>query len=157
MAAEIPGVDVDNIKEVNIPGVDDDVADEESKISGVGSDAHNNEEDNANDNKTENTGVGNNAHNNNEEEIEHRIYQTMNLRNQRRKEYNVFNNNGEEEIDSIMLLELNQENTDLEESELDRMDAEYTFLTGTLTPRRRQGRTRYLGWTHGRAIRQYLT
>ena len=43
----------------------------------------------------------------------------MNLRNQRRKEYNVFNNNGEEENEGIMLLEINQENTDLEESEID--------------------------------------
>lgn len=45
----------------------------------------------------------------------------MKLRPQFRKEYNVFNINGKEEEDPIVVLD-----------ELDRLDAEYLFLTETL-------------------------
>ena len=130
---ENPGVDdnaedpVMDDEELETPGVDDDTVTEETDVetSGVGDDEPQE--------APESTGVGNNAPNNdNEEETNERTYQMMNLRQQDRKEYNVFNNIGEEETGGIMLLEFSQDDTDLEESEFNRINTEYMFLTETL-------------------------
>lgn len=53
----------------------------------------------------------------------------MRLRPQHRKDYNVFNINGEEETEPIVLLQVNQE-SDLKEH--NRHYAEYMFLSETL-------------------------
>ena len=57
----------------------------------------------------------------------------MNLHRQKRKEYNVFNIEGEEEIEGIMMLQFTDNaSMEPEESEFDRLDAKYMLLTESL-------------------------
>jgi hypothetical protein len=107
---DTPGVDmdepvdtsgVDMNEPVDTPGVD---MDETAEIPGVDED-------------------------DNDDQTDERTYSGMSLRPQPRREYNVFNVNGEEEREEIVMLQFNDEGGI---EELDRVEAEYTFLTKTL-------------------------
>jgi hypothetical protein len=108
VSMEIPGVDepidtpgMEMDEPVDTPGVD---MDEPGEIPGVDED-------------------------DNDDQTDERTYGGMSLRPQPRREYNVFNVNGEEEREEIVMLQFNDEGGI---DELDRVEAEYTFLTKTL-------------------------
>ena len=84
-------------------------------------------------------GVGNDddeVENEEEEEEEYEMRNTtagnMNLRKQKRKEYDVFNMTDVQDDEEIIMLHFDTESDDLTETEFDRLDAEYLFLTETL-------------------------
>jgi hypothetical protein len=117
---EMPGVDTENGE---TPGVDD-----QAETPGLGSLSK--EETSG----EEITGVGNEDENEEDTEEDElstapeRTYRGMKLRAQHRKEYDVFTTDGARE-EAVIMLQFD-DNGELEE--LDRLDAEYTFLTETL-------------------------
>ena len=127
MDAEIPGVDnkipgVDN----ETPGVDNDEdtpgVDDTDEIPGVNNEPVNEEGDANNE-----EGDANEANNKTE-----RTAGRMNLRNQNRREYNVFNLTEEAENEGVLLFQMNPNTFDTVEAEFDVLDAEYLFLTESL-------------------------
>ena len=56
----------------------------------------------------------------------------MQLRKQRRKEYNIFNMTDIPDDEEIIMLHFDPDSDELTEAEFDRLDAEYLFLTETL-------------------------
>ena len=56
----------------------------------------------------------------------------MNLRKQKRKDYDVFNMTDVPDDEEIIMLHFDPDSDDLTETEFDRLDAEYLFLTETL-------------------------
>ena len=98
--------------------------DDTDEIPGVNNEPVNEEGDANNE-----EGDANNANNKTE-----RTAGRMNLRNQNRREYNVFNLTEEAENEGVLLFQMDPDTFDTVEAEFDVLDAEYLFLTERLTP-----------------------
>ena len=109
-----------------ISGVDDETTGVSDETTGVDNDGTTGVDDD------ETTGADDETNDEDEDAVDKdttRMAGRMKLRPQPRKEYNVFNINGEEEMEHIVMLQLDR---DGELDEIDALDAEYMFLTETL-------------------------
>ena len=131
---EIPGVDNDEVENDDIPEEDD------VQIPGVTAETSGVDEHPTNDVEAETAGVDENHSEDNNEENNARTYQAggsdgirMNLRNQPRKNYNVFTTDGLPENEQVILLQFTDAScSNVEEKFIDEDDVEWTFLTETL-------------------------